>query len=74
MVRFQAPLADDDHLTRIELAHQIRVDEIECARFGGQQMGVPEAAKRQRPESAWIAHSDDAIRCCPSFPSPHPYF
>ena len=54
---------DDDNLAGFDLAHELRADEIEGARFGRQHMRLAEAPEHERTESTRIAHADQRFGC-----------
>ena len=43
-----------------DVAHEIGADDIECAGFAGQHIGIVDFAEHQRPHAVRIAHADDA--------------
>ncbi len=51
--------ANDDDFARFHLANEFRVDEIERARFGGEDVSAVQFAEHQRPEAERVAHPDD---------------
>ncbi len=52
---------DDDHLARLDVAHEIGADDVERAGLRGQDPGVAELAQHQRPDAQRIAHADQSV-------------
>ncbi len=59
-----AGLAEDDHLARLDLAHDLGADDVQGGRLGGDHPGLGlarDAAQDERPEAMRIADADDAV-------------
>ena len=54
-----AVFVDDDDFARLDLADELRVDEVERAGLAGEDVGAVELAERERAEAERIAHADD---------------
>ena len=50
---------DDDHLARLDLAHEVRADRVKGRGLGGEHPPVIEPAEAQRAEAVGIAHADE---------------
>ena len=59
--RLQALLADDDDLTRFDVAKVGRANQVHGARLGADHPRVAKPADRQRPEPMRIARADQPI-------------
>jgi len=57
---FNAGARDAHHFARLDLAHILRVEQIESTSLGGHQPGVTEPAKIQGAKSARVAHRDSS--------------
>ncbi|MPL73101.1 hypothetical protein SDC9_18894 [bioreactor metagenome] len=51
---------DHHHLAGLDLAHEMRADDVEAAGFGGQHIAVvADPAEHQRPHAERVAHADE---------------
>ncbi len=61
MKRRHAIQPDHQHLARLDVPHPGRVDQIERARLGADDVRVAEASKRQRPKAMRVADRDELV-------------
>ena len=54
-------LGDDDHLARLDLAHEPRADDVERAGLGGEHRRAVEIAEQQRAHAERIAAADQLL-------------
>ena len=51
---------DHDHLARLDVAHEVRADDVERARLAGEHPAtIGEAPEHERPEAVRVAHADE---------------
>ena len=59
--RAQSFRAGDDHLAGLDVAQELRADDVERAAFRGDDPRLAELAQHQRPHAQGVAHSDQAF-------------
>ena len=57
--RLEAVLVGDHELARLDLAHDLRADEVERARLRRDEPGVVELPDHERPEAVRVAEGDE---------------
>ena len=58
-LRVHARRVDDEHLARLDLAHEVRADDVERGGLAGEHPPAFDAAEHERPEPVRVAHADE---------------
>ena len=51
---------DDDHLARLDLAYEVRADDVERRGLASEHPPRLDPAQHERPEAVAVAHADEA--------------